>query len=64
MGPFAMDLKDEARVIGTPTFPQLKAIAVDEWGHSTPAKRDEHLNAISASGLQSEGFKRLFRMAK
>ena len=64
LGPFAMDLKDEARGIGTPTFLQIKAIAVDEWGHSTPAERDENLNAISASWHPSEGVKRLFRRAK
>ena len=63
LGPFVMDLKDEARGIGTPTFLQIKAIAVDEWGHSTPAER-ENLNAISASWHPSEGVKRLFRRAK
>ena len=30
LGPFAMDLKDEASGIGTPIFLQIKAIAVDE----------------------------------
>ena len=42
LGPFAMDLKDEARGIGTPTFLQIKALAADEWGYSTPAERDEN----------------------
>ena len=64
LGPFAMDLKDEARGIGTPTFLQIKVIVVDEWGHSTPAERDENLNAISANWHPSEGFKRLFQRAK
>ena len=57
-----MDPKDEARRIGTPTFTQIKAITVDEWGHSTPTKRCENSNAISASWHPS--FKRLFRRAK
>ena len=64
LGPFAMDLKDEARGIGTPTFLQIKAIAVDEWGHSTPAERDENIYDISASWHPSEGVKRLFRRGK
>ena len=38
LGPFAMDLKDEARGIGTPTLLQIKVIAVDEWGHSNPGR--------------------------
>ena len=61
---FAMDHKDEARGIGTPTFLQIKATAVDAWGNSTPAKRDENLNAISASWHPPEGVKCLFRRAK
>ena len=55
LGPFAMDLKDEARGIGTPTFLRIKAIAVGEWGHSTPAKIYDNLNAISANWHPSDG---------
>ena len=59
-----MYLKYEARGIGTHTFLQIKAIAVDEWGHSTPAERDENLNAISANWHPSEEVKRLFQRVK
>ena len=44
LGPFAIDLKDEARELGTPTFLQIKKLAADAWGHSTPSERDENLN--------------------
>ena len=64
LGLFAMDLKDNARRIGTPNFLQIKAIVVDEWGHSTSAERDKNLNAISANWHPSEGVKHLFQRAK
>ena len=64
LGPFAIDFKDEARALGTPIFLQIKILAADEWGHSTPAERDENLNAISANWHPSEGVKRLFQRAK
>ena len=64
LGPFAIDLKDEARALGTPTFLQIKALAASEWGHSTPAERDRNLDSISAKWHPSEGVKRLFRRAR
>ena len=60
LGPFAIDLKDEARALGTPTFLQIKALAAAEWGHSTPSERDQNLDSISAKWHPSEGAKRLF----
>ena len=38
--PFANNLRDEARSIGTPIFLQIKALAALEWGQSTPAERN------------------------
>ena len=37
LGPFTINLKDEARTLGTPTFLQIKALAALKWGHSTPS---------------------------
>ena len=64
VGPFANDLKDEARSIRTPTFLQIKALAAIEWRHSTPAERNANLETISAKWHPSEGVKRLFQRAR
>ena len=44
LGPFAIDLKDEARAFVTPSFLPIKKSAANKWGHSTPSERDENLN--------------------
>ena len=64
LGPYAMDIKDDARDLGNPTFLQAKILAMAEWGHSTPQDRDNNLNGLSAKWHPSQGVKQLFRRGK
>ena len=64
LGPYATDIKDDARELGTPTFLQVKSLAMAEWGHSTPQDRDNNLNGLSVKWHPSQGVKQLFQRGK
>ena len=48
LGPYATDIKVDARDIGNPTFLEVKALAMAEWEHSIPQDRDNNQNGSSA----------------
>ena len=62
--PYAMDIKDDARDLGNPTFLQVKVLAMAEWGHSTPQDRANDLNGLSAKWHPSQGVEQLFSQGK
>ena len=64
LGPYAMDINDDARYLGNPIFLQVKITATAEWGHSTPQDRDNNLNGLSEKWHPSQGVEQLFRRGK
>ena len=64
LGPYATNIKDNARYLGNPTFLEVKILAMAEWGHSTQEDRDNNLHRLGAKLHLLQREKQLFQRGK